>query len=64
MVLEGVAGLKTTELDSIVAPTQLPIETTRVLATCHSLVVVDGELIGDPVEKAAFEVKISFEGYR
>lgn len=34
-------------------PADCPPMTQRVLAACHSLVLIDHELIGDPLEKAA-----------
>ena len=30
-----------------------PIETQQVLGCCHSLLLLDDELVGDPLEKAA-----------
>jgi manganese-transporting P-type ATPase len=38
---------------SLVAPQNLPDEVTYVLGGCHSLVHLDGELVGDPMETAA-----------
>ena len=34
-------------------PADCPPLTQRVLAACHNLVLIDHELIGDPLEKAA-----------
>lgn len=33
---------------------EAPRETLRVLACCQALIQVDGELVGDPLERAAF----------
>nr|NVI71699.1 putative cation-transporting ATPase 13A1 [Cucujiformia] len=50
LVVEGVAlaekDSKVTSLD------EAPIETVQILATCHSLAMLDDGLVGDPLEKA------------
>eukprot|EP00795_Rhopilema_esculentum_P010920 gene10920-19754_t len=50
LVVEGVAGVG--EVDDIQAVESLPIETVRILASCHSLTYVDDVIVGDPMEKA------------
>ena len=56
LLFEGVTGLPgaadSTALES--AAKKLPPPVTRVLAGCQSLVRVDGQLVGDPLELAAF----------
>lgn len=52
LVVEGVAGINGTE---IMAASEAPLETIHVMATCHSLVVLDDEMVGDPLEKATLK---------
>lgn len=40
----------------VLDPSQIPDAAAEVLACCQSLVLVDNELIGDPLEKAALQV--------
>ncbi|BFZ20171.1 hypothetical protein BsWGS_23210 [Bradybaena similaris] len=49
LVVEGVVALSGSD---IIPAHDAPLETTQVLATCHALVHLDEELVGDPLEKA------------
>lgn len=57
LVVEGVAGIlgKDKDLKKINQSSDFPIETVQVMATCHSLVQLDNDLVGDPLEKATLE---------
>ena len=55
MIVEGVAGTtkdNETKSGSLVPVEDAPKESVQVLATCHSLVMMDDGIIGDPLEKA------------
>eukprot|EP00879_Flechtneria_rotunda_P011646 GHRR01012166.1.p1 GENE.GHRR01012166.1~~GHRR01012166.1.p1 ORF type:complete len:806 (+),score=277.48 GHRR01012166.1:722-3139(+) len=56
LLLEGLAGLPSrSPLQLVLNPDQWSTAAAEVLATCQSLVMVDNELIGDPLEKAALQ---------
>ena len=41
--------------EDIASVESVPMETTRVLASCHALTYVDDSLVGDPQEKALLQ---------
>ncbi|KAK3854496.1 hypothetical protein Pcinc_039026 [Petrolisthes cinctipes] len=50
LVVEGITGLSNSS--EVVPVTEAPLETLQVLASCHSLVLLEDGLVGDPQEKA------------
>lgn len=53
LIVEGVAGVND-QLE--ITPIQnIPIDTLHTIATCHTLINMDEELIGDPLEKVALQ---------
>ena len=54
-VFGGVAGLDMSDLFSLKPARQVALDVKRIIASCHSLVVLDGSLIGDPLERAGLE---------
>ncbi|XP_062617317.1 endoplasmic reticulum transmembrane helix translocase-like [Saccostrea cucullata] len=52
LVVEGITGLNGKEM---ISAAESPTETAQVLATCHALVHLDDELVGDPLEKATLK---------
>uniref|UniRef100_A0A915J9K9 Cation-transporting ATPase 13A1 n=1 Tax=Romanomermis culicivorax TaxID=13658 RepID=A0A915J9K9_ROMCU len=53
LVVEGVTGLKGE--NAIVPVYAAPLETVQVMVSCHSLVQLDDEMVGDPLEKACLQ---------
>ncbi|XP_078489666.1 endoplasmic reticulum transmembrane helix translocase [Ciona intestinalis] len=59
LVVEGIAGICSEEQSShmdnfneLCEVTNSPVDTQKVLATCHALMNMDDELVGDPLEQA------------
>ena len=53
LIVEGVAGIN--DQIEITSINNLPAETLYTLATCHTLMNLDEELIGDPLEKVTLQ---------
>lgn len=53
MVLEGVVPPEGGDVQRDMSA--LSAGTVRVLAACQSLITLDGQLVGDPLEKVAFQ---------
>lgn len=58
LVLKGIAAVSGDPggAESVIQVASAPPETIRIMASCHSLIMLEGALAGDPLEKAAFEV--------
>ena len=55
MVLKGLVGLAGRAREIVADAREGSREALRVLAACQSLIQVDGQLVGDPLERAAFQ---------
>ena len=53
LIVEGVAGVD--EKLEITPIQSIPLQTLHTIATCHTLINLDDELIGDPLEKVALQ---------
>lgn len=54
-VFSGLAGLVPNSINELIDAVSVPLSSKQVIAACHSLVYLDGGLIGDPLEKAALQ---------
>lgn len=55
MVLKGLVGLTGRARELVADVREGSRDCVRVLAACQSLIQVDGALVGDPLERAAFQ---------
>lgn len=55
MMLEGLSGVPGAAEGLLREIRNAPKETQRVLACCQALIQVDGDLVGDPLERAALD---------
>lgn len=54
-IVRGVAGLNEEDMMEVTETKDITQESKFVIAGCHSLAYIEGELLGDPLEKAALE---------
>ncbi|GAA6030029.1 hypothetical protein JCM8097_009222 [Rhodosporidiobolus ruineniae] len=55
LVVEGVAGVDTSDRKKLVPVTSTSFETTLTLASAHALVMLDDGIVGDPMEKTTLD---------
>ncbi|GAA5974104.1 hypothetical protein JCM11641_003436 [Rhodosporidiobolus odoratus] len=55
LVVEGVAGVDSSDRKKLVPVTETSLETTLTLASAHALVMLDDGIVGDPMEKTTLD---------
>ncbi|BGP13232.1 hypothetical protein JCM10213_004997 [Rhodosporidiobolus nylandii] len=55
LVVEGVAGVDSSDRKKLVPVTDTSLETTLTLASAHALVMLDDGIVGDPMEKTTLD---------
>ncbi|GAA5826152.1 hypothetical protein JCM11251_007183 [Rhodosporidiobolus azoricus] len=55
LVVEGIAGVDSSDSKKLLAVTDTSLETTLTLASAHALVMLDDGIVGDPMEKTTLD---------